>query len=55
MVDMELEYCAHCGARLPDDVWCPVVTDTDPDGTPIVRSFCDDDCKDAWTGDADGE
>lgn len=52
----EIEYCAHCGAKLPMDVWCPMRTDTDIDGTLHLRSFCDDTCEDAWTDDdATGE
>lgn len=55
--DEMLDYCATCGARLPEDVWCPVVSETDSEGSLVVRSFCDAACRDAWTDDettADG-
>lgn len=51
----EFEYCAHCGAKLPNDVWCPISTERDASGTLSIRSFCDEACEDAWTGDATGE
>ena len=47
----EFEYCATCGATLPKDEWCPVITETDPTGDLVVRSFCDEACKDAWAAD----
>lgn len=47
----EIEYCAHCGTKLPDDVWCPIRTDTDADGTVRLRSFCDETCREAWVAD----
>lgn len=50
----EFEYCARCGARLPNGEWCPIVTERDSDGTLYVHSFCDDACRDAWRDDADG-
>lgn len=46
--DDDLEYCAACGTRLPDDVWCPVRTVEDDDVERVV-AFCDEDCEDAWT------
>lgn len=49
------ERCANCGTTLPKDEWCPTVTETDDDGRLVVRSFCDEDCKDEWTDDAAGE
>lgn len=45
----EFEYCASCGTTLPKDKWCPIVTETDAEGDLVVRSFCDEHCKDAWT------
>lgn len=48
-LDELFEYCATCGASLPKNVWCPVVTETGSEGAPVLRSFCDDACKDAWT------
>lgn len=47
----EIEYCAHCGAKLPNGVWCPIRTDTETDGTLRIQSFCDDSCKEAWPDD----
>lgn len=48
-VSEEFERCAACGATIPADEWCPVVTDTDADGNLVIRSFCDRECKNAWT------
>ena len=45
----EFERCATCGATLPKDEWCPTVTDTDAEGNLVIRTFCDQDCKNAWT------
>ncbi|WP_247730301.1 DUF7576 family protein [Halovivax limisalsi] len=44
----DLDYCARCGATLPDEVWCPVRTEREPDGTVRIRSFCDETCLNAW-------
>lgn len=49
------ERCASCGATLPIDEWCPTMTETDDEGSLVVRTFCDEDCKDEWTGDAADE
>ncbi|WP_425492995.1 DUF7576 family protein [Natrinema amylolyticum] len=45
----EFEQCATCGATLPNDEWCPIVTETDAEGDLVIRSFCDEACKNAWT------
>ncbi|WP_449406647.1 DUF7576 family protein [Natronobacterium haloterrestre] len=47
-----LELCANCGTALSKDEWCPILTDTDADGDLVIRSFCDEGCKEAWS-DAD--
>lgn len=47
-LDEEFEVCAYCGTTLPKEKWCPVVTETDADGDFIIRSFCDEVCKEAW-------
>lgn len=52
-MNTDLEYCAHCRTRLPKDEWCPVVTETASDGSLLLRSFCDEDCKESWLGDDD--
>lgn len=44
----EFEQCAACGAALPSDEWCPIDTDTDADGELVIRSFCDEACKNTW-------
>lgn len=41
------EHCANCGSVLPTDEWCPVVT-CEEEGSMVIHSFCDDDCKEAW-------
>lgn len=43
----EFEQCATCGAALPDE-WCPIVTETDAEGELVIRSFCDEACKNTW-------
>lgn len=48
------ERCAACDATLPRDEWCPTVTETDDEGRLVVRSFCDESCKDEWVDDATG-
>lgn len=47
-------YCAACGAELPPNVWCPVRTETDPDGSVRVRTFCDETCRADWDGGGPG-
>lgn len=44
----EFEQCATCGADLSKDEWCPIVTDTDAKGELVIRSFCDEACKNTW-------
>lgn len=50
-LDEEFGVCAYCGMTLPKEEWCPMVTDADADGELVVRSFCDDACKEAWIED----
>lgn len=48
-----LRSCAHCGKPLRGDELYPVVADSNDDGEPVLRSFCDDECRRAWEGDSD--
>lgn len=50
-LDEEFEVCAYCGAILPKGEWCPMITDTDARGQFVVRSFCNEACKEAWSND----
>lgn len=44
--------CTHCGSHFSRDEWYPVVTESiDGDGKPALYSFCDDECKAAWSAD----
>lgn len=43
------ENCAHCGTELSVNEWHPTVTTTDEQGELEVYSFCDDECKEAWS------
>lgn len=43
-----LRTCAHCGGPLGDDDWHPVVSESQENGEPVLRSFCDEACKTAW-------
>lgn len=49
----DFEYCAHCGAKLPKNEWCPTVAGRNCVGTLRVHAFCDEDCKAAWVEDAE--
>lgn len=43
--------CARCGQPFEPDVRYPVTTRRAPDGSLIVRSFCDDACQRDWVAD----
>lgn len=43
------EECANCGASFESDVWYPVATRRDDDGDLRVYSFCNEECRGAWT------
>lgn len=45
------EYCANCGAALPNNEWCPVDAATDGEGTVVLRAFCDERCTPPQTDD----
>ena len=46
--DEVFDACAHCGRPFETGVRYPVTTKRGPDGTLIVRSFCDCACQRAW-------
>lgn len=45
-----LRTCAHCGDDLLDGRRHPVETTRDASGDLSLHSFCDSDCRAAWTG-----
>lgn len=46
--------CAACGSPVVDAPAHRVVTSVE-NGQVMHRHFCDDDCRERWPGDADGE
>ncbi|MFC6826977.1 DUF7576 family protein [Halopelagius fulvigenes] len=43
-----LRMCAHCGTVFEVGVRYPVVTLRGTDGTPLLFSFCGEECETAW-------
>lgn len=41
--------CEHCGTDIDVNVWYPVETDLDDEGTLHFHPFCSDRCRAAWT------
>ncbi|MFW6385182.1 MAG: DUF7576 family protein, partial [Halodesulfurarchaeum sp.] len=42
------ERCAHCDSPLGVNVFHPVFTERDEDGTVHLHSFCDETCMEIW-------
>lgn len=47
--DDPFDGCAHCGARFEPGVRYPATTRRGDDGTVSIYSFCDDECRAAWS------
>lgn len=47
----EPKHCAHCGVGIDVEEWHPLLTRTGDDGSFSVYAFCNERCRDDWTGD----